>query len=250
MKWTCTTQDRQGSHVPGLPTTRPVVLITADIIHADGLTCEAAYSVRANYAEAVTEAGGLALFIPCEPTQIDEAFSLADGVLISGSVPGAEVSAARLAFENDLIARSLAVGKPLLGVCHGMQLIGEHLGGRIIRDSPALVAERSDHIPRPTAEAVAHPIIVSQGSVLTEWIGLARPQVNSIHRHALSDGGRYRVVARAHDGVVEAIEGLGPGFCLGVQWHPEYRLSELDRNIFSAFVAHCNVRPAAIPDWA
>ena len=234
----------------GLPITRPIVLITADMIDIDGLARETAYHVRANYAEAVTEAGGLALFVPCEPSQIDEVFSLADGVLISGSAPGAEVSSVRVTFEKDLIARSLAAGKPLLGVCHGMQLIGEHLGGRVIRDDPALVAERSDHIPRPTAEAVAHPIIVSEGSALADWIGLAKPQVNSIHRHALSDGGRYRVAARAHDGVVEAIEGLGPGFCLGVQWHPEYRLSELDRNIFTAFVARCGVRPAAIPEGA
>ena len=217
---------------------RPVVLITADLIEAYGKDIEAAYIVRANYAEAITEAGGLALFVPFEMAQLDEAFGLADGVVISGSEPGADVSSVRHAFETTLIARTLAASKPLLGICHGMQLIGEYLGGTIVRDDPALAATESRHIPNPTAEAVAHPIEVTAGSMLSAW-ARERTFVNSIHRHALSEGGRYRVAARAPDGVIEAIEGLGPGFCLGVQWHPEYRLSPLDRAILEAFVARC-----------
>ena len=77
---------------------RPVVLITADLIEADGMDKEAAYVVRANYAAAIAEVGGLALFVPFETAQLDEAFGLADGVVISGSEPGAGVSLARLAF--------------------------------------------------------------------------------------------------------------------------------------------------------
>jgi len=37
--------------------------------------------------------------------------------------------------------------------------------------------------------------------------------------------------------VIEALEGEpGDGFCLGVQWHPEYRLTEFDRAILRNFV--------------
>ncbi|WP_244519830.1 MULTISPECIES: Atu1372/SO_1960 family protein [unclassified Ensifer] len=57
-----------------------------------------------------------------------------------------------------------------------------------------------------------------------------------MHRHALTGTGRFRVVARAPDGVIEAFEGDTPGFCLGIQWHPEYRLSDFDRAIFRIFV--------------
>jgi gamma-glutamyl-gamma-aminobutyrate hydrolase PuuD len=225
-------------------TYRPVVLITPDLIEADGEDMEATYVVRANYAEAITEAGGLALFVPFETAQIDEAFRLADGVVISGSEPGSGVSSVRIAFERKLIARTLAAPKPLLGICHGMQLIGEHLGGTITRDDPALAAVESRHIPNPTAQAIAHPIEVAAGSMLSQWAG-ERTFVNSFHRHALSEEGRYRVAARAPDGIVEAIEGLGAGFCLGVQWHPEYRLSPLDRAILESFVARCGVRHKA-----
>ena len=42
---------------------------------------------------------------------------------------------------------------------------------------------------------------------------------------------------RAPDGVIEGIEAPGQKFCLGVQWHPEYAISEGDSRIFDAFVA-------------
>ena len=46
------------------------------------------------------------------------------------------------------------------------------------------------------------------------------------------------VSARAPDGVIEAVEQPGAArFCLGVQWHPEFRIDAGDRALFAAFVA-------------
>jgi putative glutamine amidotransferase len=39
--------------------------------------------------------------------------------------------------------------------------------------------------------------------------------------------------------VIEGIEAPAYRFCLGVQWHPEFHISEGDRRIFRAFVAAC-----------
>ena len=50
------------------------------------------------------------------------------------------------------------------------------------------------------------------------------------------------VNARASDGVIEGIEANDRRFCLGVQWHPEFELSEGDRAIFRAFVAAAGAR--------
>jgi putative glutamine amidotransferase len=47
------------------------------------------------------------------------------------------------------------------------------------------------------------------------------------------------VSARASDGVIEAIEHPQRRFCLGVQWHPEYRISPGDDALFAAFVSEC-----------
>ena len=45
--------------------------------------------------------------------------------------------------------------------------------------------------------------------------------------------------AVAPDGVIEGIEAPAYRFCLGVQWHPEFHISEGDRRIFRAFIAAC-----------
>jgi gamma-glutamyl-gamma-aminobutyrate hydrolase PuuD len=221
------------------PPRRPLVLMTADLDDAPAPTAEREYRLRANYAEAIAEAGGIALILPLERAQLEAALALADGILISGSVPGVDIAPQRREFELALVARALAQGKPLLGICHGMQLIGECLGGRVVRDDPALLAEATAHMPAPVPDVPAHDIVIEQGSALAIWYPAATARVNSLHRHALAEGGRFRVAARAGDGVVEAIEGLGPRFCLGVQWHPEYRLSTLDRCVMEHFVQHC-----------
>lgn len=226
------------THTPPRALRPPVVLMTADLDeHA-----EPEYRMRANYAEAITEAGGTALILPCGKAQLADALALADGILITGSAPGVDIAARRRGFERRLVDHALAAGMPLLGICHGMQLIGECLGGQVVRDDPALLAEVTPHIPHPVPDAEAHAVHIEGGSLLAACNAGSTAQVNSLHRHALAEGGRYRVAARAEDGVVEAIEGLdAEAFCLGVQWHPEYRLTGLDRRLLALFVQRCAV---------
>jgi putative glutamine amidotransferase len=61
--------------------------------------------------------------------------------------------------------------------------------------------------------------------------------VNSAHHQAVKVAGPGLVVdAIAEDGVVEGIEKPDHPFCLGVQWHPEFEISEADRRIFQMFI--------------
>ncbi|WP_017988680.1 Atu1372/SO_1960 family protein [Rhizobium acaciae] len=211
----------------------PVILMTPDVSEAPDAPTETEYVVRANYAEAIAEAGGIPLILPYNTRNLASALALADGIVLTGARPGTEVTGARRQFEIQLVEQALKTGKPLLGICHGMQLIGECLGGEF---QTALPAAAVSHIPHDIPDVLAHEIIVEQGSVLTDWVGKGPARVNSLHRHALAGEGRFRVAARAPDGTIEAFEGDTDGFCLGIQWHPEYRLSELDRNIMRAFV--------------
>lgn len=211
----------------------PVILMTPDFSEAPDAPTEKEYVVRANYADAIAEAGGVPLILPYNTRNLAPALALADGILLTGARPGTEVTGARRQFEIQLVEQALKTGKPLLGICHGMQLIGECLGGKFQTELPAAAVS---HIPQDVPDVLAHEIIVEQGSVLANWVGRRSARVNSLHRHALAGHGRFRVVARAPDGIIEAFEGETDGFCLGIQWHPEYRLTELDRNIMRAFV--------------
>ena len=211
----------------------PVILMTPDVSEAPGVPTETEYVVRANYADAIAEAGGIPLILPYNFENLASALALADGIVLTGARPGTEVTGARRQFEIQLVEQALKTGKPLLGICHGMQLIGECLGGKFRTELPAAAIS---HIPQGIPDVLAHEITVEPDSVLTNWVGKGPARVNSLHRHALAGDGRFRVAARAPDGTIEAFEGETDGFCLGIQWHPEYRLTELDRNIMRAFV--------------
>ncbi|MGH7837356.1 MAG: gamma-glutamyl-gamma-aminobutyrate hydrolase family protein, partial [Candidatus Binataceae bacterium] len=60
-------------------------------------------------------------------------------------------------------------------------------------------------------------------SRIAKTFGAIETQVNSSHHQSIREPGRnLRVVARAPDGVVEAVEWTGDSnWVTGVQWHPE-----------------------------
>jgi putative glutamine amidotransferase len=179
------------------------------------------------YARRVADAGGRPVFLPPLIDQIAPMLDLCDGfVLTGGDDPRTEgfgqptdprttsVHAARQAFEEQLIAALLARPDiPVLGICLGMQMLALMCGGRLNQYLPATLAtaeeHRGDRLHRvhPTANAAGH------------W--LAGGLVASSHKQAVDHPGSTRVLARSHDGVIEAIERPGSRFCLGVQWHPE-----------------------------
>ena len=79
---------------------------------------------------------------------------------------------------------------------------------------------------------------VVKGTLLHRIVGAETLAVNSAHHQAAKDAPPGVVVdALAPDGVIEGIEAPRYRFCLGVQWHPEFHISEGDRKIFTAFVA-------------
>lgn len=81
---------------------------------------------------------------------------------------------------------------------------------------------------------------VSANTLLSRIVEADELPVNSAHRQAVDAVAPGAVCdAIAPDGVIEGIEHPGYKFCLGVQWHPEFFISEGDRKLFSAFIAAC-----------
>jgi putative glutamine amidotransferase len=119
-----------------------------------------------------------------------------------------KVHADRQAFELRLFELLEARPElPVLAVCLGMQLMGLHAGGTLAQHLPeshpaSAEAHRNDN---------RHAIQGELGSGV----------VCSRHHQALTSAGGLEVVARADDGMIEAIQDKSRTLYLGVQWHPE-----------------------------
>jgi putative glutamine amidotransferase len=74
---------------------------------------------------------------------------------------------------------------------------------------------------RQSWNGAAHRVSVEPGTLLYRLLG-PEVTVNSLHHQAVeSVAPGLRVAARAPDGVIEAVEGSGTRFVVGLQWHPE-----------------------------
>ena len=131
----------------------------------------------------------------------------------------------------------LAAGRPVLGICAGMQMLACLDGARLTADVKSL-GDVLDHDNREQS----HEIRIAPGSRLAAMIGAPTLLVNSFHREAVADlGPTLRAVAHASDGVIEAVELPGPGFALGIQWHQELFVGtdHPGNRIFQGFVDAC-----------
>lgn len=134
-------------------------------------------------------------------------------------------------FELALIEAAVRQAKPILGVCRGCQLLNVALGGSL--KGLAGQAQVFNH-----RRVCPHPVVVKTGSRVGRLVGRNRiNRVRSVHRQAVDrPGDSVRVVARASDGVVEAIESYR-GWYVGVQWHPEWILFDSEgKRIIDGFV--------------
>ena len=213
------------------------------------------YALRQNYCDAVAAAGGLPLALAHNAGLAAEYLEVLDGLLLTGgdfdvdpALFGAttrhatvKVKERRTAFEMAAVRRALELDMPVLGICGGLQLLHVALGGTLIQHIPDAVPGGLAHEqPNPRHEP-GHLVTIAPATLLHDIVGSGEMNVNSAHHQAAADAagdaaGDAIINARAADGVIEGIEGRGPGFCLGVQWHPEYEVDPGDGRIFAAFV--------------
>jgi len=143
----------------------------------------------------------------------------------------------RYNFERKLISLWLDSGKPLLGVCLGMQFTNVVAGGTLIQDIPSQVGTKIEH-------RGYHRVKIDPTSSLAEILSANEAFVYSNHHQAVKDVGKgLRIIAHSDDGVVEAMERLGGEFGLFVQWHPEQMDDTEHRNaIYGALIRACAAR--------
>jgi len=235
---------------------RPVIGVTPDEGLTDqrpGRPSRPRYELKRAYTEAISAAGGVPIVLPYleEASAIDQLVGLIDGLVVTGGafdVPPDEYGAAphprlgplnpgRTRFERLILEAALAAGRPVLGVCGGMQLLNVLRGGTLIQDIASEHPDAGLHEQPHDPREVSHSVAVERGTLLARLCG-ATIQVNTTHHQAIGRVGRGLVIsARAPDGIVEAIEDPSAPFVLGVQWHPELLQDQASRALHEAFVA-------------
>jgi putative glutamine amidotransferase len=231
---------------------QPVIGLTLDHEPEGGYSKFPWYAIRENYCAAVRRAGGLPILLPHEPDLAPAYLDMIDGLIVTGGGfdvdpalfgaesrhPSVKTKDRRTAFELAAARGALARDMPVLGICGGQQLLNVALGGTLIQHIPDEVPDCLPHRqPNPRNEP-GHRVLIVGGTLLHRITEIDSLAVNSAHHQAVRTAGPGLVVdAVAEDGVVEGIEDPRRRFCLGVQWHPEFELSDGDRRIFLEFVA-------------
>jgi putative glutamine amidotransferase len=231
---------------------QPVIGLTLDHEPPGGYSNFPWYAIRENYCNAVCRAGGLPVLLPHDPDAALAYLDRIDGLVVTGGGfdvdpllfgaetrhPTVKTKDRRTAFELAAAKGALARGMPVLGICGGQQLLNVALGGTLIQHIPDEVPNPLAHRqPNPRNEP-GHTVRILPGTLLHRITGAEILGVNSAHHQAVKTAGPGIVIdAVAEDGVVEGIEDPRQRFCLGVQWHPEFEISEADTRIFQAFIA-------------
>ncbi len=226
------------------------------------------YAERAipQYEHAVVLAGGEPVRIPLNrvESEVKKMIESCDGVLLPGSnadvdparfhadrSPHTAIADPRRDYVDDLLlADAYKSGKPILGICYGLQSLNVFRGGSLIQHIPDFLPpatrgkvnhEAGKNVP------VAHNVGIDANSKLAEMIGkrereeasatesaeIVIPVNSSHHQSADAIGSGLRIVARCTaDGIIEAVEGTDPDhFVVAVHWHPERSVRDDDASI-------------------
>ena len=244
--------------------TRPIIGISVDVAEvgpAKRLRAECSLA----YADAVTRAGGLPIYLPPIVEDAAAHAELADGfVLTGGNDPRMEpfggvthpaatpMHDRRQAYEVALLRELEKRRPPTLGVCLGMQMMAITSGGTLEQHLPdRLGTDAARHrtdgglgtheisLDDAAARAIGlDPGHAAGGSGVRGW------GCSHHHQAVAAVGPGMEIIARDADGTVEAIRRAGATFWVGVQWHPE-RTSDpiLGQGIFDALVRAARPHP-------
>ncbi len=244
--------------IGGIMKKKPIIGITTSLIIDKGKTFAGYKRVYVNkdYIDSIIQAGGIPLMIPFNENKdiIISQAQLIDGLLITGGHDVfpynygqephpklGECFPERDEYEYLLLEEAKKRNIPVLGICRGHQIINTFEGGDLYQDMSLIEGEVLRHwqVDNPTQKT--HKIKIEKDSMLST-ICPEEIMVNSFHHQAIKNVAEgYKVIARASDGVVEAIENEKYRFLLGIQWHPEMLHAVCDdaKELFKQFVDEC-----------
>ena len=215
------------------------------------------YWMLPGYFGGITEAGGLPVMLPLTDDigTIGQLASMCDGLLFTGGQDvdpklystrkiGAcgECSPERDIMEEMLLKRAMELDKPVLGICRGIQFINAALGGTLWQDIPSQFSDTITHCQKPPYDVPIHEVSIEYSSSLYSLLKTDTLPVNSYHHQGIRElSPALLPMAKAPDGLIEAVYAPKQKFLRAVQWHPEfsYLKDENSRLIFREFVRNC-----------
>lgn len=244
---------------------RPLVGIPTQTLQSlGGIPAEfpPSWVMSQRYILSMAEAGMLPWMLPLlcdDPASLRAMYDRLDGLFLPGGADidpesygaprhpkcDARTDRCRDRLELTFARWAIEEGKPVLGVCRGQQIINLAAGGTLWQDLADECPEtaKHDYFPfdgRFARDHLAHDVRLTPGSRVAAILGELTLPVNSMHHQGVRDpGAGLAVTAVAPDGVIEAVEGTGDAFLVGVQWHPE-ALGDRDprmSRLFDAFAA-------------
>lgn len=216
---------------------RPLLGVLCSNRSLDG---RAAQAVASRFIQPLVEMGDVSvLLVPAIPDAVDAGrfADLLDGLLLTGACSNLAASRYGGAGREEqgdegrdevalrLAGRMIEAGRPVFGICRGLQELNVLFGGSLAPDV-GLAGHHRDGETLELAELFDHhhDIEILAGGILDRAIGRGRHRVNSVHHQGIDRlGAGLSIEARAPDGLVEAIS-ASPcgGQVMGVQWHPEW----------------------------
>lgn len=215
--------------------------------------------VNEDYITSITRNNGIPLLLPIMDIEDDirQQVDSIDALLLSGGHDVdpvnydedpvnelGDTSLRRDAFDFALIKYACQKGIPVLGICRGCQVINVFKGGTLYQDLCYRPTKSIRHWQDHNPTQPSHGVKFEQDGLLHKITGVSTWRVNSFHHQAIKKLGKdLKAIARADDGVVEAIMDTQYSFMLGVQFHPEM-LSVVDENmnkLFKYFIQQATV---------
>jgi len=244
---------------------RPLIGLTPDLKLDERGADFHVSELRVAYSDAIAASGGIPLILPYgapgaqgpSGSTFSATLERLDALVLTGGafdVPPwlygetprdglGFVNPERTEQERQAFLRARALGLPVLAICGGMQLVNVLMGGTLYQHLPFDFPEALDHEQDFDRRKPSHPVEVFPGTRLAQALGRAGGfPVNSSHHQGVKQLGQsLRPAARSPDGLIEAFEGVEPGFLLGVEWHPELLVVTRpeQRGIFAALIAAC-----------
>ncbi len=230
---------------------RPIIGITTEIDDSQ-------LSVRPHYIQAVTDFGGVPMLLAKndDKQSIKEQVAALDGLYLTGGndinpstydeEPHPKLEAVehgRDEYEIEVIKEAFKRDIPILGICRGSQLLNSLTDGKMYQDLEAQYEGDGliQHKQKSGRDYLQHSVLIEKGSKLHKITGQDKIRVNSHHHQANKevDNKDFIVSGRAPDGVIEALEGTGDTFVMGLQFHPEdaYKFDEPSKKILEAFLS-------------